>query len=305
MQLYGLVVAEGRLRHNRQKVYEKMDSLRERILPEAPDVRSVLAEAQLQSCGLVELYDRYFEVVPADTAERRDEAYRLRHQVYCVENPFENPAEHLDGRERDEYDERSVHSLLIHRPTGALAGTVRLVLPQPGRHLPVRHVCQHPLLSNQQVMPPKTTAEISRFAVSKQFRRRATDKLGVDYALLERCPPPSSFDRRLIPHITLGLMKAIVQMSWEHEITHWSAVMEPALLRLIGRLGIDFSPLGPLVDYHGMRQPCHGDAAEVLAGIKRQRRDVWELITDGGRCWGGDGSRCLIRQDALLFGNPL
>jgi len=265
-----------------------MDSLNERILPEAPDVRGALTQAQPENLGLIELYDRYFEVIPADTPGRRDEAYRLRYQVYCVENAFENPAEHLDGRERDEYDDHSVHSLLIHRPTGALAGTVRLVLPKPGRHLPVRHVCDHPLLSDQQVMPPQTTAEISRFAVSKQFRRRATDKLGVDCALLEQRPSPSGFDRRLIPHITLGLMKAIVQMSWEQGITHWSAVMEPALLRLIGRLGIDFSPLGPLVDYHGTRQPCHGDTNEVLAGIKRQQRDVWALITDSGRYCGSD-----------------
>jgi N-acyl amino acid synthase of PEP-CTERM/exosortase system len=263
-----------------------MDSLRERIGPEPADLTPVSTQAQPQSGGLFELYHQYFDVVPADTRERRNEAYRLRYQVYCVENPFENPAEHVDGRERDIYDEHSVHSLLIHRSTGALAGTVRLVLPKLGRHLPIRHVCNHPLLGSQQMMPPNTTAEISRFAVSKQFRRRATDKLGVDHALLEQSSPSSALDRRLIPHITLGLMKAIVQMSWEHGITHWSAVMEPALLRLIGRLGIDFSPLGPLVDHHGMRQPCHGDIDEILTGMKRQRLDAWELITDGGRYWG-------------------
>ncbi len=251
--------------------------------PEAAEVRQVPPPTQSKTGELVELYNQYFDVIPADTLERRNAAYELRYQVYCVENAFENPVEHLDGRERDKYDDHSVHSLLIHRPTGALAGTVRLVLPKLGRHLPIRHVCNHPLLSSRQRMPPNTTAEISRFAVSKQFRRRATDKLGVDYALVERSPTSSSLDRRLIPHITLGLMKAIVQMSWEHGITHWSAVMEPALLRLISRLGIGFSPLGPLVDHHGMRQPCYGDINEVLAGIKSQQSDVWELITDAGR----------------------
>jgi len=80
----------------------------------------------------------------------------------------------------------------------------------------------------------------------------------------------------------------LIRDAWEQGITHWSAVMEPALLRLIGRLGIDFSPLGPLVDYHGTRQPCHGDTNEVLAGIKRQQRDVWALITDSGRYCGSD-----------------
>ena len=263
-----------------------MDGLGERIRPEPAELTPALTQAEPKSGGLVELYNQYFDVVPADTRERRDEAYRLRYQVYCVENPFENPAEHLDGRERDKYDDHSVHSLLIHRSTGALAGTVRLVLPKLGRHLPIRHVCNHPLLSSQHMLPPNTTAEISRFAVSKQFRRRATDKLGVDHALLEQSSSSSAFDRRLIPHITLGLMKAIVQMSWEQGITHWSAVMEPALLRLIGRLGIDFTPLGPLVDHHGMRQPCHGNIDDILTGMKRHRSDAWDLITDGGRYWG-------------------
>jgi N-acyl amino acid synthase of PEP-CTERM/exosortase system len=259
-----------------------MDVLSESISPEATQVRSLLPQAQPNGCGLIELYRQYFDVVPADSPKLRDEAYRLRYQVYCVENPFENPAEHLDGRERDQYDEHSVHSLLIHRPTGALAGTVRLVLPKLGRHLPIRHVCDHPLLSIQQKMPLNATAEISRFAVSKQFRRRATDKLGVDYALVEHSPSSSGLDRRLIPHITLGLMKAIVQMSWEHGITHWTAVMEPALLRLIRRLGLEFNPLGTAVQYHGLRQPCYGDANVVLSGMRLQNRDAWALITEAG-----------------------
>ena len=235
-----------------------------------------------ESESLVDLYNRYFEVVPADSDDRLDEAYRLRYQVYCVENPFENADEHLDGREVDEYDDRSVHSLLIHRSTGAVAGTVRLILPEVGKRLPITHTCRHPILSNLRLMPPEGTAEISRFAVSKQFRRRATDKLGVDQALVERRAGLDGKDRRVIAHITLGLMKAIVQMSWKHGITHWTAVMEPALLRLIARLGLKFNPLGPVVEYHGLRQPCYGDANVVLAGMRLQSRDAWALITEGG-----------------------
>jgi N-acyl amino acid synthase of PEP-CTERM/exosortase system len=221
-------------------------------------------------------------VVPADTPGLLKSAYRLRYQVYCVENPFENSAEHPERIECDAYDDHSVHSLLIHRPSGAVAGTVRLVLPRRNKPLPITHVCDHPMLGDRSAMPPASTAEISRFAVSKEFRRRATDRLGADYALVE-CPAASDgMDRRVIPHITLGLMKAIVQMSWEHGITHWTAVMEPALLRLIRRLGLEFNPLGPVVQYHGLRQPCYGDANVVLAGMRLQSRDAWALITEGG-----------------------
>jgi len=264
-----------------------MDSVSEALPSGASGSAFPVTGAAPQSEHLIDLYNRYFEVVLADTPDLLKEAYRLRYQVYCVENPFENPDEHSDGCERDEYDGHSVHSLLVHRPTGSVAGTVRLVLPQRGKPLPITRVCRHPLLGNLRVMPAESTAEISRFAVSKQFRRRATDRICADYALVERPPVGDGHDRRVFPHITLGLMKAIVQMSWRHGTTHWSAVMDPALLRLIGRIGLNFEPLGPLVDYHGVRQPCHGEASEVLAGLRHQRLDAWELITDSGRYWGG------------------
>jgi N-acyl amino acid synthase of PEP-CTERM/exosortase system len=238
--------------------------------------------ASPETYSLTDLYNRYFKVVPANTPARLEAAYRLRYQVYCVENPFENPAEHPEELESDAYDDHSVHSLLIHRPSGAVAGTVRLVLPRYDKALPITHVCDHPMLSDRSAIPAASTAEISRFAISKEFRRRATDRLGADYALVERPAALDGMDRRVIPHITLGLMKAIVKMSWKHEITHWTAVMEPALLRLISRLGIEFSPLGPMVQYHGLRQPCYGEANVVLAGLRLHRPEAWALITEGG-----------------------
>jgi len=245
------------------------------------------AAPALQDPSLIDIYQRYFDVIPANTPELIEQAYRLRYEVYCVENAFENPAEHPDGLERDEFDSHSVHSLLIHRETGQVAGTVRLILPDPRHPLPITQICSDPLLRDPILVPPGRTAEVSRFAVSKSFRRRATDKPIVDGGFMEpRKPDPG--DRRVIPHITLGLMKAVTQMSREHGITHLCAVMEPALLRLLGRLGIQFTPVGPLVDHHGRRQPCYGPLDDILAGIYQQRPDASDVITDGGRFWKSD-----------------
>jgi N-acyl amino acid synthase of PEP-CTERM/exosortase system len=61
--------------------------------------------------------------------------------------------------------------------------------------------------------------------------------------------------------------------------------MEPTLLRLLTRFGIHFRKIGPLIDYHGKRQPAIGNVDEVLAGIYAERRDVWETITDYGDVW--------------------
>jgi len=86
-------------------------------------------------------------------------------------------------------------------------------------------------------------------------------------------------------HLPLGLIKSCVEMSVREGMTHWAAVMEPALLRLLTRLGIYFNPLGSLVEYHGRRQPCWVDVGAMLARVHAERPDVWEVITDGGRLW--------------------
>src|SRR5574338_334496 len=70
---------------------------------------------------LMDLYSSYFDVVRADTPDLVSEALRLRYQVYCVENPFEDPSEHPDGLERDRYDAQAAHCLLLHRPTALVA----------------------------------------------------------------------------------------------------------------------------------------------------------------------------------------
>jgi hypothetical protein len=81
--------------------------------------------------SLVDLFNKYFEVVPADTPEKLLQAYRLRYEVYCKEAliPGFHPENYPEGLEYDQYDERSVHSLLMHKPSGLIAGTVRIILP--------------------------------------------------------------------------------------------------------------------------------------------------------------------------------
>ena len=248
-----------------------------------PEARSCAAEDR----SLVNMYTRYFDVIPADTPDRLDACYRLRYEMYCLEHAFENLAEHPDGREIDQYDVHSAHSLLIHRPTGAVAGTVRLILPRHDNPLPIARVCNRRLFEERIATAPghlevlRSAGEISRFTVSKQFRRRATDTPVVDYGSAEERFAPTLTERRVMLHITLGLMKAVFQMSVPHGIPHLFAVLAPALLRLITRLGIHRDPIGPLGDYHGRRQPCHKGLCDILARMRLERPDAWELVTSG------------------------
>lgn len=235
---------------------------------------------------LVDVYSHWFESVLADSPERRAEAFRLRYQVYCVENPFEDPADNPSGEETDHYDAHSSHSLLIHRPSGMVAGTVRLVLPLPDDlddSFALQRVCHEPLLRDRKQFPILRMAEISRFCVSKDFRRRRGD--GLYPNIHDPEPRSAAEERRVIPHMTLGLIESLVRMSVRHGVTYWCAVMEPTLLRLLTRTGIHFDPIGPLVDYHGRRQPCFIKLSTLLTRVARERPDVWEVLTDRGRHW--------------------
>ncbi len=247
------------------------------------------AQERTDTASLFSMYARWFDVVPADSPERLAEAYRLRYQVYCVENTFERAEQHDEGQETDEFDSHSVHSLLIHRPTSMVAGTVRLILPNGSGDvsaLPISQVCTDPSLRDPSLFPPARTAEISRFAVSKAFRRRITDQTHVDMHFVEGAGTDRATERRVLtPNITLGLMKAIAEMSIRNGITHLTAMMEPALLRLTARLGIKFTPLGGLVDYHGQRQPCYAELKDLGFALMKYSPEAHELVSDQGRYW--------------------
>jgi N-acyl amino acid synthase of PEP-CTERM/exosortase system len=92
-----------------------------------------------------------------------------------------------------------------------------------------------------------------------------------------------NIERRLLPHITYGLMRAVLVMSLGHNITHLCAVMPTALLRLAARFGLHFEPVGGPVEYHGLRQPCYAALDDLVAGVRAARRDVWMAGTEGGR----------------------
>ncbi len=234
------------------------------------------------------LYQSYFDVRCDIGSEELllAEALRLRYQVYCVEHPYEDQSAFPDGMERDQYDARALHSLLLHRDSRQVAGTVRLILPDeqaPMGSLPIDILCTDACLRDQILLPRQGLAEVSRFAVSKLFRRRAEDAptpTGVGPLWSER----SQAEQRRVPHLSLGLVQAMVFNSRRHGITHWVAEMEPALLRMYAKLGVHWIKLGPVVDFHGRRQPCYTNLNDMLQRARKERPDVWSLITDPGGC---------------------
>lgn len=229
-------------------------------------------------------YENCFEVVPAETAEQLASTFRLRYQVYCVENAFEEP--NPLGLECDRHDAVAVHSLLLDRATKLVLGSVRLVLPQPGAKsmgLPIREICDDALVARDNpILPWASTAEISRFAISKKMLKHARDR---SVASAQFVAGDGDHVRRHMTEPSLGLMQAAMAMALKNGITHVCAVMEPALLRMVRRLGMDFLSVGPAVSYHGLRQPCYLHIESALRRAWLMRRDLWAFMTREGSLW--------------------
>ncbi len=236
------------------------------------------------------IFNSVFNVQLATSPEVINKVFEVRYQVYCIDRHFEDPDCFADKREHDAYDPRSAHALIRHRITGDSVAAVRLVMagdspehsdfPMEG---PCLHRMDQPAREAFAGARREQVAEISRMAVSREFRRRLNEDASTAGVSDLACYSDSENGRRAMPYISLGLFAGILQMSVRHGITHWMAIMEPAQLRLLKRFGVEFDHVGPVMEYHGRRRPAFTEAASLIEGIKKRRPDVWSLITDDGR----------------------
>lgn len=199
------------------------------------------------------LSDQFFVDV-ADTPEAIEEAHRLRYQVYCLERGYESSD---TGLEVDEFDAQSRHIVLRHQLTGRAVGMVRLVLFRPGAGnyaLPIQQFCSSDMLDH---VPLDTTGEISRFVVPKDLRGLG----GV-----------------AVTPIHVGLMRGVLQVSRELGLTHWCALMERSLLRLLRAAAIQFHPIGLPVAHHGLRQPAFGMIGQIISRVRNEKPAIWSFV---------------------------
>ena len=235
--------------------------------------------------NIIDHFDQYFEMVPATSDELKNEVYKLRYQVYCIENEFLNSEQYPDELEFDDYDQQSVHYLIRHRKSGDYAATTRLILPDannPEKLFPLELHCE---IDNFAVMQPinrKHLGEVSRFCVSKAFKKRKNEANTLaaigsdwqDYFTLA--------ERRTFPHISLALIACVIKASYENDIHYLYATTEPPWLRFVSALGINFIKIGPLVDYHGERWPTVIKITDLLDCVAEKNLDIWNLLTNKG-----------------------
>jgi len=183
---------------------------------------------------------------------------QLRYQVYVNEWGFENPQDHPAGLERDEYDQHSIHFSASPKHSDDVVGVARIILGSE-RPLPIeRHfeISQFPSgVRREQV------AEISRLAVSKEFRCRALDRAifrTAQIAANHMRPTMENvrdFRRHFEQELVRGLYISLYRDSKGRGLTHWFAVMADGLYVMLKRWGINFEQIGSARDFHGIRAP--------------------------------------------------
>jgi N-acyl-L-homoserine lactone synthetase len=226
--------------------------------------------------GEISLAAGQFTVEQAISPEQVREVSRLRRQVFCLERGFEAG---VGEEEPGEFDAHSRHVLLRQASDGAVVGTVRILAPNLANlenSFPMQRICDASWLRS---LPLRTTGEISRFAISKERR--------MSYG-------PTSL-------LCLILLQGVVQLSSELGLTHWIAVMEPSLIRLNQRNGIHFQPAGPLVSYHGIRQPAIATIAAVLDRMRREHWKIWDYLTNSGVWLSAPSSNSMATIDGNVF----
>ena len=232
--------------------------------------------------NLFTYYYRNFAVVRATTTKLLDQVYRLRYQVYCIENQFEDPNEHGDERERDEYDAVSAHVLLLHRKSGTAVGTARIIMPQLGstwRPLPLWQVIAPEVRRDLDRLPWHQTGEISRFAISKEFRRWWRDHQASTLATAGR--DAAAGEQQFMQYITFGLIQDILQISIEKRVEYLVASMNFSLMRILSNFGIELERIGGPVEYHGLRQPCIARLADLIELSRSRSAPFWQFVGFG------------------------
>ena len=82
--------------------------------------------------------------------------------------------------------------------------------------------------------------------------------------------------------MTLGLMTALFEVTVAHGLTHLCAVIDPALLRMLGKLGLHFVSVGEPIEFHGRRQPVYIDAHTLVAVQAATQPEIYDVVSAGG-----------------------
>jgi putative PEP-CTERM/exosortase system-associated acyltransferase len=214
-------------------------------------------------------FDRNFEVFLANTPESKALHYHIRYQVYCDEMGYEDKERFPDQLEIDDWDNRAVHFIVLHKQSGSWVGALRLVLND--NRLPFQDFCS---LENE-INPVDflQSAELSRLCVLKDVRRYSAKKFapyGMCYEE-DRSGLESPNVKMLYSHknmglsIMWGLLHAAAQYCDDRHTNNLYLLVAPALVYTIKKEGFCLEQIGEPCEHRGTRLPFQWSVADVLA----------------------------------------
>lgn len=225
-------------------------------------------------------FSKYLGSTIAFSDEIKNECYKIRHNVYCEELKFEELKP--EKLETDGFDSHSTHCLIKHIPTGAYAGTIRVIrTSNEFQLLPIEKYCISSISDNN-VHPgdfPRTEiCELSRLAIPLQFRKRQVDqfKESATGAINEHVY--SERELRCFPFIAVGLYLSAASVAMHYDIKHCFVMMEPRLARSLRFVGIPFEKIGPVVEYHGKRAPYYISRTQLMNSLSPGFKNMLNTI---------------------------
>jgi N-acyl amino acid synthase of PEP-CTERM/exosortase system len=195
-------------------------------------------------------YDFYL----ADTDAGKNIHYRLRYQVYCLREKFEDPAYYPKSLEQDEYDNDSAHFIVRSRASGEWLGAMRLIVA-PVRKLPVTRFSSFDPADLAGVSSTRV-AEASRLCTLLPTSPR-TD-FATSASQTQKAPAGSchrNSEALQTSWITVGLIRAVRQYSLANEILYCFFLISDPLARMLRRLGMEIEPVGAPCLHRGWRRP--------------------------------------------------
>ncbi|CAH1745552.1 conserved protein of unknown function [Thauera humireducens] len=232
----------------------------------------------------------------------------LRHAVFCEELK-RIPSSGASKLETDEFDVYSLHVFCRMRYTSEPLACSRLILPGcKGLNVSARYTMQ---LAHD--VPHDRVAEIGRLALAPSIRRLRNDVLRVSRRKDFSVGNNESSIGQAFSHghgalVALGMYRQVFRLMGCYGVSYGVAAMEPALARLYARLGIPFTPAGPL-SYEVMpaRRPYLIDLQHARAVLAGRNPDIYSFIVGGdehGDSVGGypivDSASGLMHVEALV-----
>ncbi|WNO61968.1 PEP-CTERM/exosortase system-associated acyltransferase [Rheinheimera sp. MMS21-TC3] len=253
-----------------------MPTLQSRLIQ--PKLNNVELQTKKEALNpALQLFPYFFTARLAANSGQQTAIYRLRHQVYCEELNFE-PIR-ASGLEHDEFDSRAIHCFINHTSTNVLAGTVRLITANNGEDkLPIEYYCNS---TTTQLSPkhfaPSQICEISRLAVPANIRRRIIVKDPTATPLNQLL---NKFESECHSSVAVALYLIATLISVEKGKYHAYVMIEPALARILSRIGINFQKIGDSINFNGKRAPYYLDMRTVSTTLKPNYLSLRALLAE-------------------------